>query len=763
MNTPTLFRQRALSRAVALAVLSLGASATLHAADPVDLGSVSASGGTATTPVKSVAAQVAPTQSDLQATQPKSIINRSFFEDAKSPASDYATLAAIAPSVSGGISANGPGLSETKNNLRGFPDGNYNITFDGIPFGDTNGPTHHSTAYFPSDIIGQVVVERGPGGASNIGQATFGGSVNLISRNLEQERTVGAYVAVGSWNTRQYGIRYDTGPVSSWGDARLAMNYTKLTSDGYRTFSAVQSTNYMLEFQKALGDHTVLTLFMNHNDNWYQDSDVSKGLTIAQAGALGKNYWLGNDPTKADYWAYSKTSKNTNMNYARLQSDLGSGWAVDNTLYYDSYTNHTLSSTLSNTSVSATNMAPNGYTAVYTTANASGSKGGPTVLGIPGYVKTNSYWVMGNIFKATKQLDSGLLRAGLWIERQDSHRATEDYNMLTMSPNYDQSRPADQATAPSTNVKYAQDSASHQYQPFVEFEWAATKNLTITPGVKQMNTHLIIDATMNQTDRIGQNVSKDFSAVLPFLTANYKLNDASSVYAQFAKGMLVPDISSFYSKEANRTEIEPQKSTNYQIGFVHQSGKLAFDADVYYIDFSNKLGTYATGSVVNGVTLTDTMQYNQGGVVYKGFEGQATYALDNGISLYGNGSRNSAASKTTFLQIKEVPRMTAALGLLYKAGGWNASLMHKYVGPSWVNDDQVYQLGSYTTTDLSVGYTFANPGAGMKELKVNAGIYNLLDHQDMISAKTSGNTTAASDTFVWQPPRSYMLTLRGKF
>ncbi|MGS0758487.1 TonB-dependent receptor plug domain-containing protein, partial [Roseateles sp. GG27B] len=81
-----------------------------------------------------------------------------------------------------GDSANGPGLSETKTTMRGFSDDQYNITFDGIPWGDTNNPAHHSTSFFPGSVIGGAVVERGPGNASNLGFATFGGSLNLFSK-----------------------------------------------------------------------------------------------------------------------------------------------------------------------------------------------------------------------------------------------------------------------------------------------------------------------------------------------------------------------------------------------------------------------------------------------------------------------------------------------------------------------------------------------------------------------------------------------------
>ena len=49
-------------------------------------------------------------------------------------------------------SSNGAGLGDTKTFFRGFKDGQYNIMFDGIPFNDTNDPTHHSWAFFPSSF-----------------------------------------------------------------------------------------------------------------------------------------------------------------------------------------------------------------------------------------------------------------------------------------------------------------------------------------------------------------------------------------------------------------------------------------------------------------------------------------------------------------------------------------------------------------------------------------------------------------------------------
>jgi iron complex outermembrane recepter protein len=138
--------------------------------------SVTAKNGAYRVGEKDAASAVAPSQSSLEATQPQSIITREFIESAVAPTAEYSRVVNVAPSMSGD-SANGPGLSETKTIMRGFSDDQYNITFDGIPWGDTNNPAHHSTSFFPASVIGGAVVERGPGNASNLGFATFGGSI----------------------------------------------------------------------------------------------------------------------------------------------------------------------------------------------------------------------------------------------------------------------------------------------------------------------------------------------------------------------------------------------------------------------------------------------------------------------------------------------------------------------------------------------------------------------------------------------------------
>ena len=672
----------------------------------------------------------APVQSSLKATQPQSIITATFIEQSVTDLADFNAVARIAPSVGSGVSANGPGLAESKVTLRGFQDGEYNMTYDGIPFGDTNNPTHHSTSYFPARIIGGMVIERGPGNASNLGQATFGGSINLFSKELSSDFNFTPYSTFGSWNTRMYGAQIDSGMLSNFGNAQMMFNASRLTSDGYLTYSSVTEDNYQFKFQRNLGRDTVLTVFSTYNkiNSYVPDKG---GVTLSQVAQFGKNYALNNDPASQNYYGYNFNYKTTDFDYIRLQSKLA-GWNIDNTLYTYSYNNDTYSG-----------QDASGATANGTKAGAAGNKN------VPGYNKLNAYRVNGDIFKATNQFEAGLLRAGVWLESSNTNRHTYDLDWTLGVPNPKES------SAPKS-VSYEQRSSWKQYQPFVEFEWNAAPDLTITPGIKYLHFKREIDAPVNQGTRIATTAEQTYTSTLPFLTANYSVNKEWSAYAQIAKGFLVPDLSMFYVNNPNLSTPKPQTSTNYQLGTVHQSRNLTLDADIYYIDFDNKIASTGSGN--------DLVYYNQGGVVYKGIEAAATYYIGSGFSVHANASVNSAKAKDTGLQVAKAPESTSALGLLYKANGLYGSLIAKNVGTQYAKDGEpaAYKIPSYMTTDLTIGYRWKAVGSLVKNVKTQLGINNLFDKQDVTSVSASSKGVAF-DQYTFQPARSWSLSVSADF
>ena len=75
------------------------------------------------------AAVAAPSQASLTARSAQSLISAEYIQNYTSPVSDYSQVLLMAPGTFS-VSANGPGLGDTKTFFRGFKDGQYNMTYD---------------------------------------------------------------------------------------------------------------------------------------------------------------------------------------------------------------------------------------------------------------------------------------------------------------------------------------------------------------------------------------------------------------------------------------------------------------------------------------------------------------------------------------------------------------------------------------------------------------------------------------------------------
>lgn len=116
---------------------------------------------------QNTAASEAPSLAPLDAVQPTSVISQDFIAKNLPPTVNYDEAIKFSPSVFD-TAPNGPGLAESQNiSIRGFQDGQFNVTFDGIPWGDSNDFTHHTTSYFMAHDLGEVSVDRGPGYCGN--------------------------------------------------------------------------------------------------------------------------------------------------------------------------------------------------------------------------------------------------------------------------------------------------------------------------------------------------------------------------------------------------------------------------------------------------------------------------------------------------------------------------------------------------------------------------------------------------------------------
>jgi iron complex outermembrane receptor protein len=689
----------------------------------------------------SAAIQAAPAKASLEATEPQAIITREAIDQFTPQTGGYPDVVRLTPSASG-LSFNGPGFYETKTTLRGFKDGEYNVTYDGIPFGDTNDPTHHSTTFFPASTVSSVVVDRGPGSAGQLGQANFGGSINLFSPEVTDEAQGSVQQLFGSWNSWQTVLKYNTGKLDGLHGAKALFNFSALGTDGYLTDTSAQGVNFLVRAVVPIVDSWAVTFYSVYNTSWVHQND-NDGITLGQVAKFGKRFALNGDPTTPQFVDYNLVKKKTNLNYARLNGDITPQTHLENTAYTYFYSNRTLSSSdITVLTGTGTKAAPKGNTDV------------------PGYTKLNYYHVYGDILRLTQDLPFGAVKAGVWWETSKTKRSRYDYD-LTLGV-------ADprEKTAPF-NVNYVQGSTWDQYQPFLDLELRPMSALTITPGIKYLHFTRNIDTPVNQKTRTPLNASATYTKTLYFLTANYKLADNWSAYAQYATGFLVPPLSVLQTASPNTDALKPQESKNYQIGTVFHGGRFTFDGDVYYIDFNNK-----QQSVKNAAT-GETVFYNLGGAVYKGVEAQGTYGFADQAFVFLNGSINSAkaqggtttiAGQTVTLtggkQIANAPKWTAAAGLIWKPGDWSLSITDKLVGEQWANEGEPsnFRIKPYSTVDLTATYTIGR-------WRLEAAAYNLFDDQSAtkITAVNANNTVDPSDQYYFQPARNFQVSARMNF
>jgi len=709
------------------------------AATPADADAQKIAEGSDIVVTATKANEIAPVTASLQTTQPQSIISRSFIEDSLPATSDFNQIALISPSVSGYGNANGPGLSESKAQIRGFQDGEYNVTYDGVPFGDTNDPTHHSNTFFPSNTIETLIVDRGPGNASQLGQATFGGNINLFSRATREDASVEAKGSYGSYNTWLLRGVAQSGAIRQLGGAEIILSAQHIGSDGARTYSPFKSNNVFGKIMIPIGPDAKLTILGTYNENDFNQPDKD-GATLSQVAQFGKYFSLNNDPNSQSYFGYNHTHKTTDFEIVKFEANIAPNSIFENRAYTYSYDNETLSGndvTLYATASAADIAAANKVVL---------TPGGAKVNGVPGYTKTNKYRVYGDIAKARIDFGFGAITAGAWIEWSDTYRQQRDVNLVTGDPNFAEKLVKDAvtgATLPTPqNIKFDQNSHTNHTEEFVELELRPIEGLKITPGFKHVDFNRKIDALYNQTTRIPQRLSNTYAANLPFATINYAISDSLAVYGQYARGFLAPPLSVLYVLNPGLSSVEPERSTNYQAGIVYHGGNLSIDADVYKIDFSNKFSSFTSAVPGEGVVFI-----NLGSVEYKGVEGQITYALPHGFAVFANGSRNYAKTGDTHQQVTNAPEYTAAAGILYKQGPIRFSLIDKYTGRQWfVMGDDRYKSNGYNTAILSARYDIG-------PVRIGVEVNNLLDSKKVTNINQG--KTAPFDQYFYQTGRSF--------
>ena len=545
-----------------------------------------------------------PITASVNTTQPQAIISRSIIEDSVPATADFSDVILLTPSASSTSNGGGPGLSESKTILRGFQDGQYNITYDGVPFGDSNDPTHHSTAYFPDGTYERIIVDRGPGAATDLGQASYGGNIHLISRETKDDFFGELHGVYGSYKTAQIRATINSGSLDSLGGLKVIAVGEYKVSDSALSGQHGWYVNGFVKAELPIGENAKLSILSSYNQSLdhqsdnngvsctaklvtapggagpFPQTDGNNCLATSQVGLYGKNYGLVvvTDPRFAGTLypgarrEWNWRNKTTDMEIARLQWNVNDWLTVDNKAYTYFYKNFGISAETTTTPCTGgiVTQVTCGGMSVKTVGTGLGGNGGPTVAGdIPGYTKQNQYRTSGDILEFTAKTGIGTASFGVWYEHSTSYRFRYDYNFTKAfaagaigDGHFDFAAAANFFNYKETNdtiaqfnkqldgtqvpayIRYDEHSSWDQIQGFAEFAFKLFDDrLTVTPGVKVQNfTRKINTPIAAQTTRVGIKAEASYKPTLPYFSANFLIQPNLSVYGQFAKGFLIPKL-----------------------------------------------------------------------------------------------------------------------------------------------------------------------------------------------------------------------------
>jgi iron complex outermembrane receptor protein len=724
----------------------------------------------------SIASELAPVKSPLDAGSARTEITSNFVAEYTSPVTDFADIIQAAPGTVS-FTTNGIGNGQAKIYFRGFVDDDYSMTWDGVPFNDSNDPSHHSWAYVPAAAIGHVDFDRSPGTASDIGTSNFGGTIHFFSPVLSNEAHVRGEVTYGSWNTYQVLGDINSGSFLH-GKAHFWLNSDYQSSDGYQTFSPKQDVAATAKFDYKFSDRTYLSVIAT---DIILDAFNNNDPTRRQLLHHGDNYLYDNTALNPNgtndpqYWRFSVYHVPSFFDIITFNHDFGKGWKLDTKTYAYGYSNHQHYQNKTDQDLITDSVLTTTKTETVGGTDQPGWVVGTTPTGVD---KENQYARGGEIAALSYATRWGVFRTGSWYEYTNTLR----YQIYT--------DPLTWVDSPYLNdIKFHEHFLTTAVQPYVEFQYVAIPDLTVTAGVKdaffRMNLTQYADghtigqlscptaaATLAASCTATAQHSQNYNSILPSVEVNYRLNNSASIYGQYGRGSIAP-FSAVFDTTGAETAVTPPPTiaSTYQGGTVVKLNRVAFDADVYHIHYMNTYSTYTVPTSCGCADAGFTYNYANPNSDTNGFEAEGNVAVTHSLSFNANGTLGvakyetfagapavtdsngvvitPALAATPEAWVALTPHDTESVGMTYQQRGLDFGIFGKRVGSRWADISSFHQtvpLDPFWMNNLFVNYNIRR--SVFEGSKIKLSINNLFDDHSIVANSAANDGTSLTSTTV---------------
>jgi len=565
--------------------------------------------------------------------------------------------------------------------IRGLSAADYKtlILEDGVPVAP--GLFVGNQRYYNPRIQRMEGIEVLKGSASlRFGPNTIGGVINYKTREPVQGVSVSARVASHDYKE----VTLEAGGISSSGDAKAGIFYTRAQSDGFQN-KGFNMEDLMLKGGMALGGGQSIAAKFTHYKN---DANISYRGLFLDAFNSGASY----NPAPDDYFITARTSLDLNHKIAFSDAVTLNTLAYWNEMNRD-YWRYAVNNT---DSVAAGRW-------VYTD-NLAGNNRSFERYGLDSRLSiSHASFGMNNHAEV-----------GVRLMEEDMH---------------DQQVNAVRATPRTGTISTDRIDAATGIAFFAQNRFDVSERFSVTPGLR-IETYEQKREDLRNSANDGKTSNTEY---LPGVGATFDVSESAQVYGGVYKAFS-PPLNSQSLVSGVDQQLDAERSVNLEVGVRGNQGAFGYELTAFQMDFDNQITPGITGGLANA---------NAGSTMHRGGEAALDYFWKNGFSLAANitwiptseylEDRGGGINKSNRLPYS--PELVANLVAEYSTGPFRTALVWSYIGSQFGDGDNSVpitgsgnsvwkgKLPSYNTVDLTASYDVT------EQFKLTGAVKNLTNER----------------------------------
>ncbi len=620
----------------------------------------------------------------------------------------------------------GAGVGYTGMRIRGSDLTRINVTLNGIPVNDAES----NLVYFVdlpdlASSVDNIQIQRGVGNSSN-GAAAFGASINIKTDEQTSEPFARLSSTFGSFNTLKNTLNFSSGRDKN--GFNFNGRISKINSDGYIDRAYSDLFSYQLSASWSDENDFLKFMIMNGKEETYQA-------------------WNG---TPKDSLATNPTFNPSGMMYDKDGNFIG---YYENEIdkydqsYYQLHYAHSFTQNLTLTA-SAFLTTGKGYYENYKNDKSFSSYGLPNlVIGDSIIERLNliqQKWLDNKYYGFNLALNHKVGRldlnyGGSWNRYDGDHFGIINWAEYGVPLNY---------------RWYENTGNKEYYNAYISANYELNRHLNFFAEMQYRHINYSIDGIHDDLNDITQN--HVFNFWNPKGGIFYSINDNNSAYFSVAYSNREPNRDIYTdADELQRERVTHEKLTDYELGYSYRNRKMAFNTNLFYMDYKDQL--VMTGEINN---VGNTIMTNVDKSYRFGLEGSAAFqfnryfALDFNFALSQNKILNyvdyvdnydadwnylgqienhigtDAASHVPTTDISFSPNIIGGLNLkVTPINHLDIIFQEKYVGRQFIDNTSTLSrsLDPYFVSNVVINYEWKQ--TLFKDLNFNLSVNNIFNNR----------------------------------